>query len=76
MITESGCHICMTETHEMHEQIWLSRKQVAGRWNLPEKTLAEWATNRTGPPYGRFGRHVRYRLSDVVAWEERQIVRD
>jgi hypothetical protein len=26
----------------------------------------------TGPKYARFGRHVRYRLSDVIAWEDQQ----
>jgi hypothetical protein len=27
----------------------------------------------TGPPYAKFGRHVRYRLRDVVAWEAKQL---
>jgi hypothetical protein len=27
-----------------------------------------------GPRYARFGRHVRYRLSDVIAWEQKQLV--
>ena len=30
------------------------------------------ATKGTGPRYARFGRHVRYRLSDVIAWENEQ----
>ena len=36
------------------------------------KTPAEWASKGTGPRYARFGRHVRYRLSDVVDWEAQQ----
>lgn len=52
------------------EVTWLSRKQLAERLGVPTKTTAEWATKRTGPRYAKFGRHVRYRLSDVVAWED------
>lgn len=48
---------------------WLSRKDVADRLGLPVKTLAEWATKKTGPRYAKFGKHTRYRLSDVIDWE-------
>ncbi|GAA4395681.1 helix-turn-helix transcriptional regulator [Tsukamurella soli] len=49
--------------------LWLTRAQLAERWQLPVQTLAVWATKGTGPKYSRMGRHVRYRLSDVEAWE-------
>lgn len=52
------------------ETTWLSRKQLAHRLGIPEKTPAEWASKGTGPRYAKFGRHVRYRLIDVVAWED------
>ena len=52
---------------------WLSRKELATRLGVPEKTPAQWATKGTGPRYARFGRHVRYRLSDVIAWEQKQL---
>jgi hypothetical protein len=32
------------------------------------------ASKGTGPRYARFGRHVLYRLSDVIAWEKEQLV--
>jgi hypothetical protein len=51
---------------------WLTRRELADRYSLPVKTPAEWATKGTGPPYAKFGRHVRYRLSDVIAWEKEQ----
>jgi len=54
------------------ERTWLSRKQVAARLNVPVATLANWASQRRGPRYGRFGNYTRYRLSDVIAWEEQQ----
>lgn len=51
---------------------WLTREEVAERLKVPEKTLAQWGHLRKGPKYARFGRHCRYRLSDVIAWEEQQ----
>lgn len=51
---------------------WLTRSEVAGRLRVPEKTLAQWASQRKGPPYKRFGRHTRYRLSECIAWENAQ----
>lgn len=56
------------------DDIWLTRKELAERVNVPEKTPAEWASKGTGPPYAKFGRHVRYRLSDVLEWEAAQFV--
>jgi predicted DNA-binding transcriptional regulator AlpA len=51
------------------DERWLSRHELADRYDLPVKTLAQWASKGTGPRYARMGRHVRYRLSDVIAWE-------
>lgn len=51
---------------------WLSRQELADRYGVPVKTPAEWASKGTGPRYAKFGRHVRYRLSDVIDWENRQ----
>ncbi|EIC65345.1 hypothetical protein S7W_18670 [Mycobacteroides abscessus M94] len=41
---------------------------------IPVKTLAQWASQGRGPKYHKFGGHVRYRLSDVIAWETSQLV--
>lgn len=40
------------------------------------KTPAEWAFKGTGPRYAKFGRHVRYRLSDVMDWERKQFAEE
>lgn len=55
--------------------VWISRQQLAERLGISEKTAAEWACKGTGPRYARFGKHVRYRMSDVEAWEETRLVR-
>lgn len=54
------------------EDYWLTRPEVGERLRVPEKTLAQWACQSKGPKYAKFGRHCRYRLSDVIAWEEAQ----
>ncbi len=53
---------------------WITRQQLADREQLPVATLAQWASQGKGPRYARFGRHCRYRLSDVIAWEGNQFV--
>lgn len=50
----------------------LNRPELADRYDVPVKTPAEWASKGTVPRYGKFGKHVPYLLSDVVAWEREQ----
>jgi len=54
-----------------HEQ-WLTRIEVSQRLNVPKRTLDQWAAQKKGPPYRRFGRHTRYRMSQLIAWEDAQ----
>lgn len=56
----------------MPEDCWLTRPEVGERLRVPVKTLAQWACQGKGPRYRIFGRHTRYRLSDVIAWENAQ----
>lgn len=51
---------------------WLTRTEVAERLRLPATTLANWVKEGKGPRFAKFGRHVRYRLSDVEEWENDQ----
>lgn len=55
--------------------VWLTREELAERLRIPARTLNQWASRRPrkGPAYAMFGRHARYRLSDVIAWENEQI---
>jgi excisionase family DNA binding protein len=58
---------------EITDDRWITRQELADRYGVPVKTPAEWASKGTGPLYAKFGRHVRYRMSDVVAWETTQM---
>jgi hypothetical protein len=53
--------------------VWLSTDEVAARLKIPKKTLAVWASTKRGPRYARIGRYRRYRLDDLVLWEQEQI---
>ena len=56
----------------MSQEEWLTRKELAARWKVPAATLAQWASQNRGPAYALFGRHARYRLSDIISWETKQ----
>lgn len=51
----------------------LSPANLAERYGLPLETVYGWNKTRSGPKYLKIGRHVRYRLSDVIAWEKTRI---
>jgi excisionase family DNA binding protein len=55
------------------EVVWLSTDDVAERLKVPKKTLAAWASAGRGPRFARMGRYRRYRLSDLLAWEQEQL---
>jgi predicted DNA-binding transcriptional regulator AlpA len=48
----------------------LTEKEVAARQGRSVKTLQNQRLTGEGIPYLKLGRSVRYRLSDVLAWEE------
>jgi hypothetical protein len=52
--------------------VWLTRKELSARQKIPVATLAQWASAGEGAKYALFGRHARYRLSDVIDWENAQ----
>lgn len=51
---------------------WMTRDEVADHLRVPVKTLAQWASQGRGPRYSKIGRFARYKLSDLVAWENAQ----
>ncbi len=57
----------MTEKH-------LTPADLAEREGVPLQTVYQWNSRGEGPRYMRIGRHVRYRLADVIAWENTRLV--
>ncbi len=52
----------------------LTRRQAAEYLGIKENTLAVWATTKRHPlPYIKVGRLVKYRLTDLQAFLERNV---
>lgn len=49
--------------------ILLTEQQLAERQQRSVKTLQNLRVKGGSIPFVKIGRHVRYRLSDVIAWE-------
>ena len=57
------------------DEIFFTEKQLASRHQLSVKTLRNARVTGSYICFVRLGRTVRYRLSDVVAYEEANLVR-
>jgi hypothetical protein len=52
----------------------LTTQEVADRYRVPLNTVHAWRMRPGRGPRGmRVGKYVRYRLEDVLAWEESQL---
>jgi len=51
----------------------LTAEQLADRWNVTRSTVDGWRAKRIGLPYLKIGRHVRYRLEDIEAYERTRL---
>jgi excisionase family DNA binding protein len=48
----------------------LTPEELSERLGIPVETLKRWRRTGDGPKFMRVGRHVRYRLADVEAYEK------
>jgi predicted DNA-binding transcriptional regulator AlpA len=55
--------------HSESEDRHLSPADLAKREGVPVTTVYQWNRLGTGPRFMRIGRHSRYKLSDVIDWE-------
>jgi predicted DNA-binding transcriptional regulator AlpA len=51
----------------------LSAEELAERYGTTAETVRGWRYKRTGPKFFRAGKRVRYRESDVIAWEAERV---
>jgi hypothetical protein len=59
---------------DARDEIFLTEKQLASRHQLSVKTLRNARVTGSYIRFVRLGRTVRYRLSDIVAYEEANLV--
>lgn len=54
---------------------YLKPKEVTKRWNfaITPGTLANWRSQKKGPPFIRFGSRVLYPLDKLEKWEGEQV---
>jgi len=50
----------------------LDTDEVAEYLGIPSNSLKMWRYRRTGPPWLKLGRHVRYRLTAIERWLDDQ----
>jgi len=48
----------------------LNPVEVAELLQVPVRTLEEWRHKKSGPPYRKIGRHIRYQRSKLMDWFE------
>jgi predicted DNA-binding transcriptional regulator AlpA len=48
----------------------LSEAEVSELFGISMRTLQAWRTKKSGPPFARLGRVVRYRRKDLIGWAE------
>lgn len=53
------------------QPLYIDQATLALRWGFDVRTLQRWRQTGTGPRYLQFGRLVRYRLDDILAFENR-----
>ena len=52
----------------------LTTAELAERLGVPEATVKKWRATGDGPAFVPVGKHVRYRIQDVEAWEKKRLV--
>ena len=55
----------------MNQSNILNQAELAEHWLISESTLDRWRSEVAGPVFLKLHGHVRYRLSDIVAFEDR-----
>jgi excisionase family DNA binding protein len=51
---------------------WMTPEEVAERFKVPLATVYAWRYKRIGPAAVKVGRHLRYRVEAVEAWERQR----
>lgn len=58
----------------MDREKHLSPDDLAERVGVPVATVYQWNSRGDGPRFMKIGRHARYKLADVIAWENSRYV--
>lgn len=56
----------------IEQPVYLTQRDLATRYRLSVRTIERWRADRYGPAWITIGASIRYRMSDVLAWEAGQ----
>jgi predicted DNA-binding transcriptional regulator AlpA len=73
VVTEANALANLAKDPSMRDK-HLTPEDLAEREGVPLETVYGWNKTGKGPRYMKIGRHCRYRLADVIAWEKTRIV--
>ena len=66
-------HLCgMDHEAERHLEPLLGVPELAEYLGVPVQTIYDWRLRGIGPPAYRFGKRIKFTVSDVRAWVEQQ----
>ena len=51
----------------------LTTERVAELLNVAPATLVDWRHDQRGPKYYKMGRQIRYRLEDILKWQNQNL---
>ena len=57
---------------EKEYQELLRERELAARWKLSTRTLQRWRIDGSGPAYILIGGAIRYRMEDILDFEDRR----
>lgn len=61
----------------MHQKKFLTPTELSARWDgrISVRTLANWRSQGSGPPFTKIGGAVLYDLARIDEWENRNTVK-
>ena len=60
------------ELHRLGLEPLFDIGELASYLGVPVSTIYDWRTRGLGPPAYRFGKHLKFAVSDVRVWVEQQ----
>jgi excisionase family DNA binding protein len=72
-VGRTGTHMTQTMSTNQTLPRVMTTQQVADYLQIPVATIYAWRTTNNGPHAYKVGKHLRFRLSDVDAWLDRQV---
>ena len=60
----------------MDQKKFLTPHELSERWGhrISPRTLANWRSSQSGPPFVKVGGGILYRITDIDDWEKRNTV--